>query len=210
MDIVSRVAARFCFRRALEVGRGVFTEENLKIHRYRDHLRITDMTFAGKRGKTVKSLVVNPQYLQDALANKVLDQAVKAIEGKNYAQAKAKLEELADKYPGLLKLEEATARGVDVEPMGTPIDLEKKFPDGTIISINSTPHEFLVKNSVVMRAPGKPADGFRQDTLYSNVKKQDGVIFYAWAKDNVSKLANMTMDDLRKTWDSLGVQYDYH
>lgn len=210
MDIVARVAARFCFRQALEVGRGVFTEENLKIHRYADHLRITDMTFAGKRGKTVKSLVVSPKYLKEDLAQRVLQQAVKAIEGKNYAQAKAKLEDLTDQYPGLMTLTEGSARGVDVEPMGTPIDLEKKFPDGAIISINSTPHEFLVKNSVVMRAPGKPADGFRQDTLYSNRKKQDGVIFYAWAKDNVSKLANMTIHDLTKLWDSLGVGYDYH
>ena len=210
MDIVARVAARFRLS-YLEEGRSVFTEENLKIHRYRDHLRITDMTFAGKRGKTVKTLVVEPEYsVKPDLADRVLKQAVTSIVGKNYAQAKAKLDELLDKYPQLLKLSESTARGVDVEPMGTPIELERKFDDGSSLEIKATPHSFLVNHSAMMRNLHADKPGFKQDTLYSERSKKDGIVFYAWAKDNISKLAKMTIMELRETWDKLGVGYDYH
>lgn len=208
MNLASRVAARFCLSN-LEVGRGIFTQENLKIHRFRDHIRITDMTFAGKRGKVVKSLAIVQENLREDNTERVLQQAISSIQGMDYSQAKTKLETISEKYPGLFRLSESSQRGVDVEPMGTPVELERKFPNGTILRIKSTPHEFHVTNSVPLGgSSGKP--GFRQDTSYWGRSKKDGVVFFAWAKDNLSKLSKMTILELMELWHSLGVSFDQH
>lgn len=208
MNLIRRVVASYRLA-VLDIGRGMFTEDQLKIHRFSDSVRITDLTNAGKRGKVCKELTIIAGYLQGDLADKVLKQAVSTIMHSDYAQAKAKLEALAEEHPGLFTLSERTLKGVDVEPVGSPVNLEKKFPDGTIVTIEATPHEFMVKNSTVIGGD-KASAGHRQDTLYWQRSKKDGAVFYAWAKANLSKLASMTILDLMKVWGDLGVKFDQH
>jgi hypothetical protein len=208
-EIAERVASRHLL--ALDVGRSVFTE-HLKLHHFHGSLRITDTQNAGKRGKKVKELTLIPKTLHDELSDKIIKQAVSSILHMNYEQAKSHLEDILKKegHGNLFALHEQELRGIDVEPRGTTIHLEKEFPDGTIVKIESSPHDFMVVNSAVISAPGKAAHGFRQDTLYSPRSKQDGILFYGWIKDNLSKAANMTILDLTSVWDKLGVRYDYH
>jgi len=208
MNIVKRVVARHVLA-LLDIGRGVFTE-NLKIHRFSDSVRVTDMVNAGKRGKKVRELAIIAGYHNDALKDKILKQAITSIVHMNYDQAKAHLEKIGDTHPGLFTLSETSMRGIDVEPMGTAFNLEKKFPDGEVIAIKASPHEFLVKDSKPIRAEGKPAHGMMQDTLYWNRGKESGIVFYAWMKENLSLAGNMNILELMKVWDSLGVRFDSH
>lgn len=196
-------------RRDLEVGRSVYTPRGLKIHRYRDHLRVTDMTNAGKRGKRVHELVVNPMYtLREYQSERVLRQAYAAIAPLGYAEARQKLARLASEYK-LFRIEESSRRGVDVEPMATAIALKHAY-NGSTVEIRATPYEFLVRHSQRIHAPGKTAHGFLQDTSYWQASKQDGARFYAWARQHLSRLSRITMPELRAVWDSLGVRYDSH
>lgn len=208
MNLAQRVASRHILA-LLDIGRGMFTE-HLKIHRFSDSVRITDMTNAGKRGKKVRELAVIAGYHNDALKDKILKQAVASIVHMEYDQAKSHLEKIGEKHPGLFRLAETAMRGIDVEPMGTTFNLEKKFPDGEVVQIKSSPHEFLVKDSKPISAEGKPAHGFMQDTLYYNRGKESGIVFYAWLKENLSLGGNMNILELMKVWDSLGVKWDSH
>lgn len=196
---------------ALDIGRGTFTE-HLKLHRFHGSLRITDMENAGKRGKKVRELTVIAKTNDDALEDKILKQAASSILHMKYDQAKSHLESILerDDHGSLFELHEVVYRGVDVEPMGTTLQLEKKFPDGSIVKIESSPHDFMVKSSTPINAPNKPAHGMYQDTSYWPAKKQDGIIFYGWLKDNLAAAGNMTIQDLFKVWADLGVRYNSH
>jgi hypothetical protein len=168
------------------------------------------MTNAGKRGKKVQELTLVPNTHDDALSEKIIKHAVSIIIPLSYDSAKSYLQgvQSSEKTSNLFGLSERLLRGVDVEPMGTKIELEKKFPDGTIVSVTASHHEFHVKHSQLIS--GKDFASFRQDTLYWSVGKLDGAIFYAWLKDNLSKAANMTMAELERVWQTLGVSYDSH
>ncbi len=212
--LAAKVAHREIVK-ALELGRETFTPQGLKFHHWHGSLSITDMTNAGKRGKKVRELRLIPDTHDDDLAIRIIQQGVNSTLHMNYDQAKAHLEQIQAKYPGaggrgIFKLDEQTYRGVDVEPMGTKLELTNKFPDGAWLRISASPQDFHVTDSAVISAPGKPAHGFHQDTSYWPVKKQDGAVFYTWLKENLSKAAHMTIQDLRKVWDEIGVRWNSH
>ncbi len=205
---------------ALDIGQGVFGD-HLKIHHFSGSLKITDMDNAGKRGKKVRILSVLPagshsaddrqtseellKPLVDHILHMTYDQAKKAIEGIN--------KENSDLNEDPFNISEHEVRGIDVEPKGTVIQLQKKFPNGTIVSIKASPHDFQVSNSVVIKGDPenpRPADGHRDDMGYWSRGRESGIVFYGWLKDNVSKAANMTMEELKKVWHELGVKFDSH
>jgi hypothetical protein len=190
----------------LDVGRSAYTQ-HLKLHHYSGSLLIVDLTNAGKRGKKVKELRLIPQTLHAAQADAIISQAADVIvqQDMTYDQAVAYLESAGK---GEYKLHENIRRGIDVEPAGVKISLEKKFDDGDIVRIDASPYDFMVNSSVVMHA--KSGNGFRQDTLYSSRSKQGAIAFYAWLKENMGRASEMTIDQLRKLWDKLDVKYDYH
>ena len=215
--IVERVASRYL--KALDIGRGAFGD-HLKIHHYRGSLEITDMDNAGKRGKRVRIMSVLPgshsmadeetseellKPLVDHILHMTYDQAKKAIEGIN--------KENSDLNAAPFDISEHEVRGIDVEPKGTVIQLQKKFPNGTIVSIKASPHDFQVSNSVVIKGDPenpRPADGHRDDMNYWSRGRESGILFYGWLKDNVSKASNMDMETLKKVWHELGVKFDSH
>lgn len=196
-------------RVALDIGRGIFTEY-LKLHRYNGSLVVTDMENVGKRGKKVRELTVIPKTMNSQLEDKILKQAAQSIMDMRYDQAKAHLESILDResHGELFELHEVVKRAIDVEPAGTKINLDKKFPDGSTIELTASPHDFMVKSRVPMGGGDKPS--FHQDTLYSPAKKQDAILFFAWVKTNLSAVGNMTIMELRDVWDKLGVRYTYH
>jgi hypothetical protein len=207
LALAERVAYRY--KQSLEVGQSFFTE-HLKLHHFHGSLRITDMTNAGKRGKKVQELTLVPTTVDDTLGEKVIKHAVSTILHLNYDGAKSYLEVILkdEKTGNLFTLHERALRGIDVEPMGTKIELENKFPDGSIVQITASPHEFHVNSKYLFtRVDQAP---FYQDTLYWPRGKQDGILFYGWLKDNLSKAAHMTIQELKDVWHSLGVRYDSH
>jgi hypothetical protein len=158
----------------------------------------------------VQKLTLIPTTMNDDLSDKVIKHAVSTILHLNYEGAKSYLEGILkdEKTGNLFTLHEKVLRGVDVEPMGTKIELEKEFPDGSVVRITASPHEFHVTNRALF--PRENLAPFYQDTLYWSARKQDGILFYGWLKDNLSKAAHMPIQELKDVWHSLGVQYDSH
>lgn len=214
VHLAERVVARY-LQSAVEIGRTVFTPQNLKIHRYNDSVEVTDMTNAGKRGKKVQVMHINVGHMAREMANVAMTNLTTEILHMNYGQVKAHVEHIMAKqkaeniYDGF-RIDEVTQRGIDIEPMGTKLEVVNKFPNGAWLRINASPHEFHVTDSAVISAPNAAADGFHQDTNYWPVKKQDGILFYGWMKDNLSKVHAMTIQDLTQTWHALGVRYNSH
>ena len=207
----------------LPVGRSIFTS-HLKIHHYRGALAITDLTNAGKRGAKVSELHVTGRG--GLMSDGVLGSLAEDILPMTYAQARAYLEQFAEggQLAGArgteaanrwLHLSERTHRGIDVERAATAIEIHNSFPNGSQIEINSTPHSFLVKATHLIHAPGKVADGMRQDTLYrpagsSAQEKRGAGVFYTWLRQNMAAAGRMGIRELTELWRSLGVAYDYH
>jgi len=190
------------FGNVLGPGESFFTG-SLKLHRFSDSLRITDMRNAGKRGKKVHDLVVVPKT-RDGGA--VLQQISEAILDMDYDRAKAYLASLSSD----VELHETELRGVDVEPVSTTFRLSKTFDDGSIVGIDASPHRFQVTHSTLISAPGKAAHGYRQNTNYWQVRKKDAQLFYSWLKEHLHAAGQMTMQELRKLWDEIGVKFDSH
>jgi hypothetical protein len=213
-EVAARVA-RQVVQAAIDVGRTVFTPQNLKIHRYSESVEVTDMTNAGKRGKKVDQMIITVGHMASELVDGTIKNLTTDLLHMNYGQVKAHVEQIMhqQKAQGIhdgFRLREVTYRGVDVEPMGTTIELTNKFPDGSYLEIETSPHSFRVKDSTLINAPGKSAHGMHQDTSYWPVKKPDGIAFYGWAKDNLSKLHGINIQQLKDIWDQLGVNYNSH
>ena len=212
--LAERVVAKY-LQGAVDVGRTVFTPQNLKIHRYRDSVEVTDMTNAGKRGKKVQVMHIGVGHMAPEMVDTTIKNLTTDILHMNYGQVKAHVEKViaeqkAQKIFDGFHFSEVTQRGIDVEPMGTTLEVTNKFPDGAWLRVRASPHEFQVTDSAVISAPGKPAHGYHQDTNYWPVKKQDGIAFYGWMKDNLSKVHGMTIQDLTSLWHSLGIHYNSH
>jgi hypothetical protein len=218
LAIAEKVATRY--REALELGKETFSPHGLKYHHWHGSLSITEMANAGKRGKKVRELRVIPDTHDDDIAIRIIQHAVKTTLSMTYDQAKAYLEKVMQEHAGangrpIYNLTETSYRGVDVEPMGTKIELHNKFPDGSWLRITASPQDFHVTDSQVMSALDaegrpKPAHGMHQDTSYWPAKKQDGTVFYTWLKSNMSVAGHMTGMDLRKVWEQLGVRWNSH
>jgi hypothetical protein len=89
---------------------------SIRIHRFRDTLRITDITNAGKRGKNVDRISVseNLYYDTDAVA---LNNLESELENKDVTTL-SEVVEIANKYSAVTNIYTGTERGVDVKPAG--------------------------------------------------------------------------------------------
>jgi len=200
-----KVAARY-LQAALGLGR-TLDHGTVRIHRYRDHLRVTDLTNAGKRGKKVRSFSLQPSYAYKGDDQKWLDNmATQMIRSyKDYQRMLSFVKDVQHDYPTEISIEEYEERGIDVTPAGAKLKVVGVDFEGT-----AEPKTFLLKRHVQMTHPktGKPSHW--QDTLYYPAGRKDAGKFYAWAKDNLNTIKRMDMMQLRKQWDALGVNYDYH
>lgn len=102
---------------ALQIGE---TREcgSVRIHRYRDSIRITDLKFAGKRGKKCCELAVCASLNGIALA--ALDQLSSTlITRSNFSAMAVDVETYCELYPNAFSVYDETKRGVDVHPAGS-------------------------------------------------------------------------------------------
>ncbi len=205
--VAQRVADRYISAMGIGMGR-TWEIDSVRVHRYRDHFKVTDLTNAGKRGKRVRVMTIAPTYYYKGDHDEWMERMGKAIpEYNSYDKIKGFIKDVLVDAPNEIQIDESEVRGVDVNPGGTT---KITLTTGTGLEITSEPMDFMVRSRVMMPGPtGKPS--FAQDTLYwpSN-KKRDSPIFYNWLKANMAQANRMTITDFRKLWDDLKIPYDYH
>jgi hypothetical protein len=213
---VMRVVARYVLAAGIPLGETV-EFGSVRIHRYADHFQVTDLTFAGKRGKKVRLMNISPTYAYKGDKSGWMDRVGDAMSDyRSYDQVKGFIKDMLADFPGEISINEYETRGVDVNPGGSE-RISIKTPNG--IEINALPDNFGLVFSYDIpdpEDPDRPANdsagkSYRgQDTLYYPKSKKDAAVFYNWLKANRAEVQKMTIQDFRKLWDTLGVRFDYH
>jgi hypothetical protein len=92
----------------------------LRIHRYRESLRLTDLTNAGKRGKSVRTICLHPSLRPSSPADALLELLDRVSESVlKHTTLDAALEALSHDLPDATQwLSARLERGVDVTPAG--------------------------------------------------------------------------------------------
>jgi hypothetical protein len=104
-----------------------------------------------------------------------------------------------------------------VLPGGTRTIKVKWNVGTTEYNLEATPLSFSVTHSY-LHTPSEEAVArnprikpFRQDTNYWSRKKADAKRFYAWLSgEGEGKLKRMEINDLRKLWNEMNVDFDSH
>lgn len=185
----------------------------VRVHRFADHFKVTDLTHAGKRGKKVRIMTLSPSYQYRQPPAVWLESMSKALSDyPSYDRIKSFIGDILHDAPGEINLNESEVRGVDVNPGGT----EKIELKGQGVEITALPDSFLVKATALLRAknPNGPANDsgseLTQDTLYGPAGKRDAMVFYNWLKANKGEASRMDIQGLQKLWHDLGIRYDGH
>lgn len=199
------VVARFMLAGALPLGK-TFNLDSVRMHRYRDHFRITDLTNAGKRGKKCQVLTFAPSAYYKGDEQEWMENMSKFLpEHRSFAEVKKFVKDLMDQYPNEIKVSDWEERAIDVDPVGAKITLKTD----TGMDIKAETKEFLISSSVpLINKDGKQFG--KQDTLYYSRDKKSAGVFFVWLQSNLSKINKMSISDLRNIWDELDVKYDFH
>lgn len=211
--LVKRVIAK-----AKEAGLGETTERGMvRVHRFRGMFKVWDLTNAGKRGKTVKVMTVSPNIKGDEEAWMDRMESQMEMGGyESYGEVHALFADLLQDFPGEIRINEQTERGVDVIPANVrTLKLEwkvktKSDPGDAEFRLQATPLDFHLVSSYPFAGGPDKKEVFRQDTIYSPVSKADAKVFYSWAAVNEAELKKMDLDALRKLWGELKIRVDYH
>jgi hypothetical protein len=210
-----RVAQRYLAARGLPMGK-TFQNENVRIHRFREVLKVTDLTNAGKRGKSCTEVTM--QFTadfegdRDEFLDAFTDMLMEASrEGFDTVRRILNLYHRDDRR-GQIALDYQQLKSINVEPFGEIFEFTIKQPGQASIDVKVSPTDFSVVNHAWMTHPTDPSvPGFIHDSRYYPVKKKDAMAFYAWMKENHERARRfMNMDMFRKVWTTLGVKYDYH
>jgi hypothetical protein len=210
---VRRVLARFILATGIPLGKTVEVG-SARIHRYRDHFKVTDLTNAGKRGKRVRVMNLSPSDSYSGKPEDWMESMGRALpEFPSYDGIKRFIKDVLVDSPGEITLNEFEERGVDVNPGGT-VKIEMVTSEG--VEITALPDDFTVRSSFMIhgKSPSAPANDtgreMWQDTLYHPAGKKDAQVFYNWLSANEAEAKRMGIKELRKLWGDLGVRYDFH
>jgi hypothetical protein len=212
LRIISRVARRV-EAAEVPVGRGFYIgkDSTIHVHRSSGHLQVRDLTLAGKRGKSVPeiTIVLNEYYYKgnpEEWFETTMDQLAKCDTWADVKKVAAEAKETKPDHS--VVIHEQTIKAIEVAPAGSEIKFKTLAGD----DISASPVEFSVIHRFwfgrVEGDPKKP--GFAQDTGYWSNNKQSAAIFYAYLKDNMSKVMKMDIQELRNLWSELKVSYRYH
>ena len=184
----------------LETGKTVETG-TVRVHMFADHFRAWDLTNAGKRGKTVRTIVIAPRsYSSEACESFMGHHAGSVALASSYDELKAMFSEDT-------RIEESTERGVDVLPAGTETI---KFTTRNGLVVKADPMDFSVLHrSELTTRDGKPT-GTYNDTYYHPATKRDAKRFYTWLQENRFRFNQMKVKEVRDNFRQLAVKYDYH
>lgn len=195
----SRVAYRYLLSRSM--SRGETVERNdYRIHRFMDSLRLTDLTFAGKRGKKVEEMWVlwwsgnaDPKLLD--VTENWFEYATRAPSYK--AMAAAIATGLAELRSEGVRIESGVnqRRGVDVTPAGfSSIEI-----NADEVYIKAEHDGFRVKDK---------GDRYNEPTCIARGKKSI-LQFYRWVKDNEARIKRMNFREVLSAMDAEGIDYHY-
>jgi len=186
----------------------------LRIHRYRDVLKIWDLTNAGKRGKKVELTMVSLTHAYPHDEQAGIDGLVRLLTGyRNYGQAIGALRDLMADYPKSYDASTSQIRGIDVRPSHLKKIRIKTKPnaDGDFMEIDSNGLDWSIISTRMHEGP--KGNRFAQDTTYSPAGgkrdlRQGALIFHGWLSENESKVARMGIQDLLVILRKLGVKFD--
>lgn len=199
---LAKVAKALPMGARIEVG-------DVRIHRYRDHFKVWDLTAAGKRGKKVRVMTIMPSSYFEGDPDEWMDRMSKAIpEYDSYDGIKRFIADVLIDYPKEILLNESSERGIDVLPGGEGSQ-KIVIKTNTGLLIEAAPHEFRLLKRWEIKKDDKPS-GMFQDTNYYPAGKRDAQAFYAWLRVNQAEAKGMDLEDYRKLWKDLEVRYDYH
>lgn len=208
-----RVARRYLTAGSLPLGK-TFQNDQVRVHRYSDSLRVTDLTDAGKRGKKCREMTVMLTYSYQGkhdewfarMGGFFVDEGSRG----GFDAICRFITDVQVDFPTEISIEMTDLRAIDVEPNGESFEFRIPQRDKGYIEVVSSPLDFRITDHHAMEGPpGKP--GFFQDTSYHPQKKRDAQTFYAWMRDNHERARRfISLDMFRKTWATLGVKVDYH
>jgi hypothetical protein len=179
----------------------------VRIHRFADHFRVTDLTNAGKRGKRCAVATLAPTFAYPGDHAAWLENMSKVLVTlSSYDDVRRLVSDVLVDFPGELRFDTREERGVDVAPAGSQT-ITVKAANG--LEIKASERDFSVSSSVVF------SKTHTQTTLYypAGTKTQalaGAGAFFSWLRANLSKVETMTIGNLRSQWDALGVRYDFH
>lgn len=202
-----RVVARYLQARGVEVGRTVVVGD-VRIKRFADHFRITDLTNAGKRGKKVREMTLSPSYSYPGNKEEWLENmSAYLLDHPSYDRIKSFIKDIQRDFPKEINMDESEVRGIDVTPAQGSTVITLKTNTG--LEIKADPLDWSVKKTVKFK--GKGDSFFNQDTLYyPDRKRLDTQPFYNWLVANMPEANQMDIEGFKKLWDSLGVRWDSH
>lgn len=193
--IAERVAARYLM--AFGVGQ-TLEQGTVRIHRFSETFRITDLVNAGKRGKKCRQMAVIMGYGPNKPPS--LDGYAKGLaEYHNYDGCISFLKDMLVDYPGSIELHESQERGVDVMPAG----FKELKVETAGFSLEVSMKDFVLNDKV------------DENNLPACIPKASGglkeiPVLYRWVQENHGNMAHMTFHDMMKTMESLGVKYHYY
>jgi predicted small metal-binding protein len=190
---MDRIATRVANRYKMALGIGETVElGSVRIHRYAEHIVVTDLTNAGKRGKKCKELTVSGGWKASKDEMDVVAKMVGHM--RDYGKVKETIEKHMKETGVELTLRETDLRGVDVLPYGfRPLDFHGQHVDVTV-----SLKDFAVRNI---------DDQANLPTCIPAVKGSPGDIpaFFRWVKDNPDKVQKATYADMLDVLKQLGV-----
>lgn len=175
------------------------TQQNgsIRWHVYRDSVHVTDLTFAGKRGKLVNILAVhNVDYIRNPDALSAINRWVDSLPKMAYYRARFTLQDIAKQYPEV-KLSEREVKGVTVLPAHVR---EIEINNGEF-RLTATPREFTVwaDNDINGAVFGTP--------IGNGVKAAKA--FYFFVAENYPAIEKMTFLQLREAVSKKHIPYHY-
>lgn len=164
---------------------------NMRIHRYRDSIQVTDLAFAGKRGKKVCQVCVGDWSNGGAL----YDLGESLLACGSFSAALVAIELACEAHPELNHSEDIL-RGVDVPPTGfTDLTASGKHVTATV-----THKGFLVCCL---------DDRNNEPRLMERGGVKNHAKFREWFMQTRKSLATMTLSDVMRSLQANGIDYHY-
>lgn len=168
---------------------------DLRWHVFNDAVRITDLTFAGKRGKMVDSRALHSlEFLWDKEAQAAVSEWIRSLPRSSYGAAAREAERIAEEHGVLLS--RSQDKGVRVRPAGFQ-PFEESWAN---VRVRAEYDSFLIRDK---------NDHYNLPTCIPAAKggKRSIKVFYRWVQDNKTRLQSMTFGEILSEMRSAGIKY---
>jgi hypothetical protein len=178
--------------------------DSLRFHAYRSAIRISELKYAGKRGKKVETFVLyDIDMVKDPEITKAIDQWTWRLKTLKYDQAKKQAEEIlkAANERGSYnpKFNITFEMGIRVAPAGFgPVKVKGKH-----VFLEAEWDSFRIRNL---------DDKYNEPTCIPALKGGKASVkqFYRWVVDNEREILNMSFRDVLAALDKEGIRYHYY